>query len=480
LSVLQGGFIMKKRILSLFAAAAIIIGVVPAMTAHAGAWNRVSGILKPGESSTFTLHNVYSRFTDFIVIIPRVISADISVTLTAPNGDSFSNHANAKHIADGAAIKGRPVQLLDVNSPAAPVNNMRVSAILDNNISGVRVTNPVFGFEPWQITITNVSGFVSSFVFGVFQRPDVNIGGELYAWDSTSLDLSAGGISHSDLWQLRAMAFLTQLDLSDNQISDLTSLGGVTDLRLSGLTKLSLLNLNNNQISDLSPLYGIRTMGQVLLIRLQDNPLTLAQILAFHSTLPPMSNVVITHNAVCNGCCESCIECMGICSQQCLHPMCDEVFYCGDCGDCVYACSDCGLIPCGCDVFFTGEQLGGWGGWSFFNGTLTITDDSGMGLVDWGAPVSWRDSSTGAFRITDVEYVVIESRVTEISSSAFAFTNLREIRFETQTPLFVGENAFRLIPPGARAIVPKSWGFDEGTLWNGLIVIPCCNLNYTE
>ena len=89
---------------------------------------------------------------------------------------------------------------------------------------------------------------------------------------ATELDLDDNQIS--DLSLLAGLTQLERLELSDNQISDLSPLAGLTQLErlelsdnrisdlspLKGLTNLKWLNLHGNQISDLSPLAGLTNL----------------------------------------------------------------------------------------------------------------------------------------------------------------------------------------------------------------------------
>jgi hypothetical protein len=112
---------------------------------------------------------------------------------------------------------------------------------------------------------------------------------ELDLWDNQISDLaSLAGLTSlkrvqldanliSDLSPLAGLTNLTRLDLSFNQISDVSPLAGlmnlsylslsvnlITDLTpLSGLMNLLSLTLSNNQISDLTPLTGLTNLVTV-------------------------------------------------------------------------------------------------------------------------------------------------------------------------------------------------------------------------
>jgi Leucine-rich repeat (LRR) protein len=90
--------------------------------------------------------------------------------------------------------------------------------------------------------------------------------------DVRSLDLSNNQIS--DLSPLRTLTELSTLNVSENNVSDLSPLSGMTSITfltmmsnqitdispISGLNKLWLLNLGGNQISDISPLRNLTTI----------------------------------------------------------------------------------------------------------------------------------------------------------------------------------------------------------------------------
>ena len=106
-------------------------------------------------------------------------------------------------------------------------------------------------------------------------EPDyITIAGVQLCTSLTELNLAEKGLTDVDIVQLRYMRNLNELNLTDNFISDLSPLAGLTNLEklylganqvsdlspLAGLTNLELLWLWNNQISDLSPLAGLTNL----------------------------------------------------------------------------------------------------------------------------------------------------------------------------------------------------------------------------
>jgi hypothetical protein len=548
------------------------------------------GVIEPGATTRRNeLYHYVMSLTDFALSTHAY--RRLQVTLTDPNGYTYTNFANNRFVPDSP---GQRVLLEGVPPPgskgkAVPDDNMQVFSEIntDNSVRTLRIINPIFGDLPWTYTVTCHHTARQTLLVTVAQSDRITINGTQHPIDLTSLDLSNQGLTDSYvITRLRAMAHLTELNLSGNQIGDLSLLNGLLRLRRSDVTKLHTLDLSSNQISDLTALYGVTTLSPVLTLNLCDNPITLAQINALKSTL--QQNITVNHNAVCDGCCDECTDCMGICGQPCLHLECDKIYYCGDCvkcvcyGDCkefpcVCRCDDCYKFLCEC-ARYSGD------GWRFLNRTLTITTNA--------ATTAWRRERNGNFRVEDIDRVVIEDGVTNIGNGAFnncgslisvtipdsvvsigdeafdfcrsllyvtipdgvetigngafwnceslwiveipnsvktlggwvfrdcvslaslkigsgitsidvqtfdscaniesvtipsgvvsigrwAFrgaTSLHEIRFESAAPPIIENQAFTRLPEGAIAIIPSSWGFEEGSTWNGFIVNNYCTV----
>ena len=110
--------------------------------------------------------------------------------------------------------------------------------------------------------------------------PDyITIRGERFSTALTELDLSGVGLTDEEIAPLRYMTNLRVLNLGEtqfdrNQISDISSLAGLTNLEililrdnlisditpLAGLTNLTWLDLQSNQISDITALAGLTNL----------------------------------------------------------------------------------------------------------------------------------------------------------------------------------------------------------------------------
>ncbi len=113
----------------------------------------------------------------------------------------------------------------------------------------------------------------------------ITIKGERYSTSLTELDLSDKDLTNEDIKELYKMKKLTILDLSFNNISDISTLSGLSNLislvlnenqisdigALSGLTNLEFLCLGNNQISDISALSELTNLN---LLEFSDNQIS--------------------------------------------------------------------------------------------------------------------------------------------------------------------------------------------------------------
>ena len=107
----------------------------------------------------------------------------------------------------------------------------------------------------------------------------ITIRGERFSAALTELELIDMDLQNEDIVVLRYMTNLTELWLTDNNISDLSPLAGLTNLThltigwnpisdlspLSGLENLTWLNIGGYEISDLSPLEGLVNLTNLLL-----------------------------------------------------------------------------------------------------------------------------------------------------------------------------------------------------------------------
>lgn len=125
----------------------------------------------------------------------------------------------------------------------------------------------------------------------------ITIKGRKYKTSLTELNLREKELQDEDIISLKHMTNLISLDLSGNQISDLTPLSGLKDLEwlklsnnqisdlnpLSGLKDLEFLDLSFNQISDIKPLAELTELGWLVLY---GNGLTVEQINDLKAKLP--------------------------------------------------------------------------------------------------------------------------------------------------------------------------------------------------
>jgi len=102
----------------------------------------------------------------------------------------------------------------------------------------------------------------------------ITIRGVQYSTSLTELDLSEKNLVNNDIKDLYKMTNLTKLDLSWNQISDISALRNLTNLKeldlscnliedispLNNLTNLEILFLIENQISDITPLKNLNNL----------------------------------------------------------------------------------------------------------------------------------------------------------------------------------------------------------------------------
>ena len=103
----------------------------------------------------------------------------------------------------------------------------------------------------------------------------ITIKGEQYSTTLTDLRLYEMDLQDEDIVPLQYMINLAWLDLSKNQIGDISALSGLTNLTwlnlsynqiddinaLSGLTNLTYLDLTGNPIIDWSPVSHIEDVG---------------------------------------------------------------------------------------------------------------------------------------------------------------------------------------------------------------------------
>ena len=90
------------------------------------------------------------------------------------------------------------------------------------------------------------------------QKPEdteVKIGGDFYSIDSTALDLSNRKLTDAQIANLKHMKNLTSLNISDNNITDLSC--------LKGLNNLEYIFFNNNSVSDISFMSNMKHLKKI-------------------------------------------------------------------------------------------------------------------------------------------------------------------------------------------------------------------------
>jgi hypothetical protein len=354
---------MKKRILSLFLAVVIAIQTIPTAQGQGDAVAFVEGgtfvgILNPGNSTAHLPvvidNSLRYKGTDFAILQSEM--RYFIITLTDPNGYVYTNYdAIPPNLGVGgshtvvAVLEGVPP------SPGhiAPPNNMRV---VSQGHRGFIVYNPIFGEQPWTYTVTSTAPVTDTFAVTRFERNGIIVDGEGFFVTSASIDLSGRNLTNIGITQFGAMKDLADLDLSNNKITELTS--------LIGLPKLTELNLS-------------------------DNPICLEEINAFQQAMPQVN---ITHNSViCGVCGKYCDICSGCDSFPCNCP----------CVGCDF-CRECGFMYVGNIPSRNNNS------WHFKDGVLTYTrlSDNSFTLRD---DLNFlKENGTPAFRLADVETVVIQ------------------------------------------------------------------------
>lgn len=106
---------------------------------------------------------------------------------------------------------------------------------------------------------------------------EITIGGERYSTDLTYLDLSGKGLNNYDLQNLIYMTKLERIELSDNNLSDISVLGKIPSLReidadnnsiedisfLEDLPNIEIVVMNNNRIKDISVFLRFTTIKKI-------------------------------------------------------------------------------------------------------------------------------------------------------------------------------------------------------------------------
>ncbi|MGN0637870.1 MAG: leucine-rich repeat domain-containing protein [Huintestinicola sp.] len=131
-----------------------------------------------------------------------------------------------------------------------------------------------------KVLIAVIAAVSSAAAFFIPDAPtEVKIGGEMFSLDSTELYLQNRELTNSQISNLRHMKKLKSLDLSNNFITDMSCLDGLTELEcicfdnnnisdisfMRSMTHLKHISGNNNSISDISVLSGLTELENVFL-----------------------------------------------------------------------------------------------------------------------------------------------------------------------------------------------------------------------
>jgi hypothetical protein len=266
---------MKKLLNTVIALALCLILSAPVSTAPVAvaatsgavvAKPMASAVLVNGENILFDAYNInnnnYFKLRDLAYTLSgtkkqfevgwngktNAISVTSGAAYTPVGGEMSSKGAEAKTAAPtGSAVylDGTKVSLTAYN-------------IKNNNYFKLRDIGQALDFgvewdgEDQTIKIDTGKGYTPE------ATPEyITIQGEQYSTSLTELDLSWRKLTGDDIFLLRHMKNLTQLNLSANEIYDITP--------LAGLTKLTELDLSYDKISDLTPLSGLTNLTILLL-----------------------------------------------------------------------------------------------------------------------------------------------------------------------------------------------------------------------
>lgn len=104
--------------------------------------------------------------------------------------------------------------------------------------------------------VTVAAGTAAAFLSGIFAEPvEVKIGDEMFSVTVTELDLSDRELTNAQISNLHHMKDLKYLNLSDNYITDLSC--------LAGLTKMESLHFTNNNVSDISFMKDMNELREI-------------------------------------------------------------------------------------------------------------------------------------------------------------------------------------------------------------------------
>ncbi|MGN0675427.1 MAG: leucine-rich repeat domain-containing protein [Oscillospiraceae bacterium] len=156
---------------------------------------------------------------------------------------------------------GITAEMPDIGDNAETIIN---KPVLKKNKSGIKKAIITFS------VICSV--FLALIIAGINLKPsdvEVKIGGEMFSINETELDLQNRELTNAQIANLKHMKKLKYLNISDNYITDLSC--------LNGLTELESLHFSNNNVSDIS---FMRSMTHLKKISAENNSISDISVLS--------------------------------------------------------------------------------------------------------------------------------------------------------------------------------------------------------
>ncbi|MCL2109219.1 MAG: leucine-rich repeat domain-containing protein [Oscillospiraceae bacterium] len=246
-----------------------------------------------------------------------VLSSLVNLKSLALSRNNISDVSTLSSLTDllGLYLDGNPLTLAQIDALETALPSC---IILHDAVEGCEACGRHENFCDC-ITIKNVKYPLTATVLNLPTMGLTNSNIEPLVHMTNLMELNLSNNNISDISVLSSLTNLEYLYLLNNNISDISALAGLTGLRelnldnnnigdfsvLGNLTNLTLLALSNTNISDISMLSSLTKLTN---LGLYDNPLTLAQIDELQAELP---SCTIRHNAVAG--CELCEKHLTLC-----------------------------------------------------------------------------------------------------------------------------------------------------------------------